>query len=74
MDLSISNIKKVLAVKNNDGNAETLLGEFAIKNRDALKSILDSVERGDGVTRSNTKWRRCEYVIIHHLIPRQTYQ
>ena len=73
MELSIDKIKSVLAIKNNDGNAETLTGEVAFQDRKALQSIVDSVERGDGVTRSNTKWRRCEYVIISSTDPKHDY-
>ena len=61
MELTITNIKEILKDKNKDGSAETLLGEVAFQNRDALKSIADSTK---GVTRSNTKWRRCEYIFI----------
>ncbi|MDD7691856.1 MAG: AAA family ATPase [Prevotella sp.] len=61
MDLSFDNIKTELKELDKDGNAETLKGEVAFQNRDALKSIANSA---NGVTRSNTKWRRCEYVII----------
>ena len=57
MELTIAHIKEILKDKNKDGSAETLLGEVAFQNRDALKSIADSIK---GVTRSNTKWRRCE--------------
>lgn len=61
MELTIDNIKNILKDKNKDGSAETLMGEIAFQNRDALKSIADSA---NGVTRSNTKWRRCEYIFI----------
>lgn len=61
MELTIAHIKEILKDKNKDGSAETLLGEIAFQNRDALKSIADSTK---GVTRSNTKWRRCEYIFI----------
>ena len=61
MELTIDNIKNILKDKNKDGSAETLIGEIAFQNRDALKSIADSA---NGVTRSNTKWRRCEYIFI----------
>jgi len=61
MELTIAHIKEILKDKNKDGSAETLLGEVAFQNRDALKSIADSIK---GVTRSNTKWRRCEYIFI----------
>lgn len=61
MELTIDNIKNLLKDKNKDGSAETLMGEIAFQNRDALKSIADSA---NGVTRSNTKWRRCEYIFI----------
>ena len=64
MDLSIKSIKEALAFKNKDGDAETIMGEVAFKDRKSLKSIVDSVERNDGVTRSNTKWRRCQYIIV----------
>lgn len=63
MDLTFENIKKELKELNKDGNAETLKGEVAFQNRDALKSIANSA---NGVTRSNTKWRRCEYIIIEY--------
>lgn len=61
MELTITKIKEILKDKNKDGSAETLIGEVAFQNRDALKSIADSTK---GVTRSNTKWRRCEYIFI----------
>ena len=59
--LKSSYIKAQLKDLNKDGNAETLKGEVAFQTRDALQSIAKS---GNGVTRSNTKWRRCEYIFI----------
>ena len=61
MELTIDYIKDLLKDKNRDGSAETLIGEVAFQKRDALKSIAETT---NGVTRSNTKWRRCQYIII----------